>query len=283
MMDGSPFPDTRGLAHVALHQHPAHAAALRAIGATVRLVHLAEGGWANVLLRRFEPVTLALVPRGPVWPCGRAPGLRDLRDLRHALPARSALIVNAETELPRSLRIWPLVTPQTVAEWDLRPGPATLHAGLHQKWRNRLRTAATLPTRHAAMPADPAHWLLRHDAVQARARGYRPWPPALIAAHAARGGAHLFTAGPPDSPSAAQLFLLHGARATYQVGWTSDAGRAANAHTRLMWQAALALRDAGAQTLDLGTLDTQTAAGLARFKLGTGARPRALGPTVLVL
>lgn len=283
MMDGSPFPETRDLAHVALHQHPAHAAALRAVGATVRHVPLTQGGWANVLLRRFGPVTLALVPRGPVWPCGRAPGLHDLHELRRALPARCALLLNADTTLPRSWHLWPLVTAQTIAEWDLRPDPALLHAGLHQKWRNRLRAAATLPTRHATMPADPVHWLLRQDAAQARARGYRPWPPALIAAHAAQGGAHLFTAGPPDSPIAGQLFILHGARATYQIGWTSDAGRAANAHTRLMWQAALALRDAGAQTLDLGTLDTQTARGLARFKLGTGACPRALGPTVLVL
>lgn len=283
MMDGSLFPHTDTLAHVALHQHPAHAAALRAVGATVRHVALPGGGWANALLRRFGPMTLALVSRGPVWPCGRAATPDDLCALRGHLPARTTLLLNADTPLPRSCRILPLVTPQTIAEWDLRPPPDRLHAGLHQKWRNRLRTTASLQWRQSPMPPDPAHWLLRHDAEQAHARGYRPWPPALIAAHAAQGTALLFAAGPTQAPIATQLFLLHGARATYQIGWSSEAGRTANAHTRLLWQAALSLRDAGAQTLDLGTLDTHTAPGIARFKIATGARARALGPTVLVL
>ena len=48
-------------------------------------------------------------------------------------------------------------------------------------------------------------------------------------------------------------------------------------------QAALALRDDGVRWLDLGTVDTDVAPGLAHFKLGTGAELRQLGATVWVL
>ncbi|MCO0636575.1 GNAT family N-acetyltransferase [Lutimaribacter sp. EGI FJ00014] len=277
MMDGVATPVSE-MDHVPLQQHPAHAAALRAIGAGVLAVALPDGGRANVLLRRFGPLTLALLPRGPVWADGRAPNLDDLRAVRHALPARSILLVNGDTALPATPRLLPLVTPQTIAEWDLR-------AALHQKWRNRLARAerAHLPICHRAMPPDPAHWLLQREATQARQRRYRPWPPALLAAHAAQGTAHLFVAGPTQAPVAAMLFLLTGRRATYQIGWVNADGRSADAHRLLLWQAARTLREWGTTLLELGTIDTDTAPGLARYKLGTGARPRVLGATALVM
>ena len=281
MMDGAPFPPAE-LAHVPVQQHPAHAAALRRIGAGVRRIDLGDGGYAHALLRRLGPLRLALVPRGPVWPEPRAPRMDDLRALRRALPARTMLIVNGDGSLPRSLRILPLVTPQWVAEWDLTPPPDTLRAGLHQKWRNRLHRAGTAPVHEQAMPPDPDHWLLQHEGAAARRRGYAPWPAKLVVAHAAAGHARLFTAGPRDAPVAAMLFLLHGARATYQIGWSGAAGRTRDAHRLLLWHAAMALRGDGVRCLDLGTIDTETAPGLARFKLGTGARARPLGPTVLV-
>lgn len=65
MMDGAPFP-LDGPAHVPVQQHPAHAAALRRIGAGVQRIDLADSGYAHALLRRFGPLRLALVPRGPV-------------------------------------------------------------------------------------------------------------------------------------------------------------------------------------------------------------------------
>lgn len=50
----------------------------------------------------------------------------------------------------------------------------------------------------------------------------------------------------------------------------------------MLWQAALVLRGQGVQRLDLGAVDA-TNPGLARFKLGTGARLVSLGPSSLVL
>jgi hypothetical protein len=47
----------------------------------------------------------------------------------------------------------------------------------------------------------------------------------------------------------------------------------------LLWQAAVWLAGQGTRTLDLGAVDTVSAAGVARFKLGTGATARPLGGT----
>jgi hypothetical protein len=51
----------------------------------------------------------------------------------------------------------------------------------------------------------------------------------------------------------------------------------------MLARAAEALAAEGLRWLDLGTVDTEAAPGLARFKLGTGARLRRLGATCLVL
>jgi lipid II:glycine glycyltransferase (peptidoglycan interpeptide bridge formation enzyme) len=82
---------------------------------------------------------------------------------------------------------------------------------------------------------------------------------------------------------ASMLFLVHGRVATYQIGWSGEEGRRLSAHQLCLWEAMRALREAGVRRLDLGTVDTDAAPGLARFKIGAGARVRALGPTCLVL
>ena len=51
----------------------------------------------------------------------------------------------------------------------------------------------------------------------------------------------------------------------------------------LLLRAAEALWAEGVRWLDLGSLDSERAPGLARFKLGTGAELRPLGATCLVL
>ena len=51
----------------------------------------------------------------------------------------------------------------------------------------------------------------------------------------------------------------------------------------MLVRAAEALWVEGVRWLDLGSVDTERASGLARFKLGTGAELRRLGTTCLVL
>ncbi|MFP5481461.1 MAG: GNAT family N-acetyltransferase, partial [Alphaproteobacteria bacterium] len=82
---------------------------------------------------------------------------------------------------------------------------------------------------------------------------------------------------------AAMAFVVHGGSASYHLGWASMAAKAAGVHGVMLARAAEALRAEGVAWLDLGSVDTEAAPGLARFKLGTGAELRRLGATCLVL
>ena len=79
------------------------------------------------------------------------------------------------------------------------------------------------------------------------------------------------------------LMQMHPPVATYHIGWTNAHGRSLMAHHLLLWHAANDMANHGVTRLDLGTVDTQTAPGLARFKIGSGANIRPLGPTMIRL
>jgi lipid II:glycine glycyltransferase (peptidoglycan interpeptide bridge formation enzyme) len=81
---------------------------------------------------------------------------------------------------------------------------------------------------------------------------------------------------------AGMMFLIHGEAATYQVGWTSDTGREWHAHNLMLWRAIEALREKGVRVLDLGGVNTQRSAGIARFKMATGGQVRRLAGTYLL-
>ena len=83
--------------------------------------------------------------------------------------------------------------------------------------------------------------------------------------------------------AAAMAFVVEGASATYHLGWAGPEARARGVHGLMLYRAALALRAEGVRWLDLGSVDTEAAPGLARFKLGTGAGLHRLGHTLLVL
>jgi lipid II:glycine glycyltransferase (peptidoglycan interpeptide bridge formation enzyme) len=105
----------------------------------------------------------------------------------------------------------------------------------------------------------------------------------MIAALATAGpeAGQLFVAQGRAEPVAAMLFFLHGSVATYQVGWSTQDGRAASAGNLLMWRAMVALQAMGVDRIDLGHADPDGAPGLTRFKRGMGARLRPLGGTWL--
>ncbi len=271
-----------------LQQHPRYGAAMRAIGADVGWYDLTDGsgtlGTAQILRRRIGPLRLTWLPRGPVMAPGTEPGAA-------LMPLPGPSVVQPDT--PETARLYQshgyraLLTPSHVTELDLTPGPDALFSGLHGKWRNRLRAAQAgqLLIHHRPFDPDRDADLLILDQQQQRARGYRALPPGFTRAYAAthRQATRLFTAHDRAGMLAYLLFLLHGATATYHIGWAAPAARRTNAHTLLMWQAITYLHQRGLTRLDLGTLDTEATPGLARFKLGTGATARALGPTLLRL
>ncbi|QFT92922.1 FemAB family protein [Roseovarius sp. THAF9] len=272
----------------AVQQHPRYGAAMRAIGADVGWYALTDGsgtfGTAQILRRRIGPLRLTCLPRGPLL----APGIKPTAAL---IPLPGPSVVQPDT--PETARLYQshgyraLLTPAHVVELDLTPGPDALLAGLHGKWRNRLRAAQAgqLRTHHRPFDPDRDADLLILDQHQQRARGYRALPPEFTCAFAAthRQATRLFTAHDRAGMLAYLLFLLHGTTATYHVGWAAPAARRTHAHTLLMWQATTYLHQRGLTRLDLGTLDTEAAPGLARFKLGTGATARPLGATLLRL
>lgn len=248
-------------------QGAAYAAAASACGARVRWL---EFGCGRALAVERGP--LRLVSRGPVWE-GEPGAAERRRAIRRMARWPGMTLVTAGEEVA-GFGLVPLVTPMHHALWDLS---GDLRAGLAGKWRNRLvRAEASAKGRRAGRAA--LERLIAAEAVQRHARGYRALPAAFTLA-LDPGALRIW-----DWPGgAAMCFVVHGKSATYHLGWTSPEGRAAGVHGVILMRAAEALAAEGVRWLDLGTVDTEAAPGLARFKLGTGAALKRLGATMLVL
>lgn len=205
--------------------------------------------------------------------------------------ARTPIILSPNQPRPALARLGalPLIGPAHVALLDLSACHDRRRAALHQKWRNRLTRAQaqakthTLRITRQTMPSAPSHWLLGADQRQQRQRGYRSWPIALTLAYAQqnKGQAKLFQAFEGKQAIAGVLILRHGQAASYHISHATARGKALSAHNLLIWEAMTWLANTGCRQLDLGLINTEDAPGLARFKLGTGARLVQLGGTWL--
>ncbi len=281
----SDFADAPG---AAFQQSQAYAHAARACGARVEAAVLREGdqdgdqdgdqvlATAQMLRRRGLSVLL----RGPVWNVDL--GLADKRRALRRLARQGAALIATPEDALRGPGIVPLLTPRHVALWDLRPDPDDLRRGMAGKWRNALTAAEGRGVRAQAAPVKVLPGLIAAEAAQRKARGYRALPGAFSLALPAES-MRLWQWCRSGQVRASMAFVRHGDGATYHLGHADELARSAGAHRVLLWQAALALRAEGVRTLDLGDINTEDAIGLARFKLGTGADLRALGPTCLVL
>jgi hypothetical protein len=271
-------------AAVARRGRRVHRAVWRADGRAVALVQIVE--------RRFLGVaTVAALLRGPVWLDASADEkLAVLRGLRARWPRwryRFLLVQPDAAAAPElaALGLRRVMTGYSTSWLDLRREPDTLRKALDGKWRNQLRRGE-----EAKLAIDQAHggkhvaWLLEKDTAQSRARGYLGLGAALIqdiVAASERDAVLSLTAKIGPEPVAGVLFLRHGAAATYQVGWSGEAGRERHAHNLLLWRGALELRRRGAAWLDLGGIETTHAEGIAHFKLGLGGGVTTLAGTFL--
>ena len=248
--------------NVPLQQSPQFARALQAFG-----VDVSTAG-PVILQRRFG------------WLGSVALASRATPESIANTPVR---ILNGETFCPRAYRaagFRQIITPAHIAEWDLKN--PNLRAKLHGKWRNQLAKGENsgLCLRKTPWGGTP-HALFDHAAKLARARGFSSYPSGFLTAYAKAnsGDAILFEAFQNKALIAACLVLRHGATATYQTAWANQTGRALQAPRVLLWRAAMRLVSLGHTTFDLGVVETDQGAGLARFKLGTGAQVRQLGGT----
>lgn len=265
-----------------LQQSHSFVRALALLGRDAAITALQGCGQVLVVTRRIGPLgCLRFASRGPVF-------LTDATDDDRVAGLRAARLhlVNPGGEDPSILRRAGFAQVMSAATVTMLPIKADMDAQLAQadgKWRNAARQgiAAGLRLRQRRLCPVRDRWLLHADLTQQRAKRFRALPHAvsLAFAQANPGDAMVLTASEGTTPIAAMVFLRHGAAATYQIGWSGPRGRSLRAHHALLIDACRQFAAMGVTELDLGTVDTENAPGLARFKLGCGAVPHRLGGT----
>lgn len=275
----------------ALQQDWAYGDACSAMGSTVLRAEIRDGsesvGIAQFIHRPFLGLLHAAVgTRGPVWrrdlPSSTASEAMKLLVRTLPLPRFRGVFLTPEqtrAEHMQSSGFHRVMTPYNTIEVDLTQPFDDLRNSLHQKWRNRLNVAEGegMVIRRIDSRAEAYLWLLEAEERQQKQIGYRALPPAIVPAWQASGGKlRVYAAEHEDQIVGAMLFLLHGKRATYHIGWSNADGRHLSAHNLLLWTAMRKLSKAGVTVLDLGGLNTQDSPGIARFKLGSGGQIKTL-------
>lgn len=231
----------------------------------------------------------ALCTHGPIW-------IEDIeteekrfiyRALSRAVPVKWPKLVVFTPDEPRGdvesvSGIKRVMTGEATVRIDLEQDIDTLRKSMDQKWRNRLTAAEKSDLKFVNGGTKPAQyrWLLDLEETQREKRGYRALPAALTldwqnsksdkSSGSIGNGVSVYRADKGKECAGAMLVLEHGTMATYHIGWASEEGRKLGAHNLCLWNACLDLKSRGFKRLDLGGVNTQSGAGIARFKIGTG-------------
>lgn len=227
-------------------------------------------------VRWLEGSVLA-VERGRLRLISRSMGL-DRAGLRQ-LARWPGITVATPEALVAGLGLVPLVTPMHHAVWTLGPD---LRVGMARNWRGHLSQAERAGLRVTRGDARTLEALMAAEAVQRVRRRYLALPQGFSRV-LPQDALRIWEWRQAGRMQAAMCFIVHGTSASYHLSWGSDAARGAGVHGLMLVRAAEALWVEGVRWLDLGSVDTERAPGLARFKLGTGAELRRLGATCLVL
>jgi hypothetical protein len=244
-----------------LQQDWAYGACMKTLGVGVLRAFVEQDGapvaLAQFIIRRFVGglAHMALCSLGPVW-------LQPMS--------------GPELGLSRWRKV---MTGHSTVMLDLTLSMDTLRAQLDKRWRHRLGGAenSELTIHRVGTNAGQYRWLLDAEMQQREQRGLHGLP------------LHFFELYVPSRQQPAKtiltmradvgrdrvagmMFLIHGEAATYQVGWTSDAGRDLHAHNLILWKGIEELRERGVRKLDLGGVNTTRSAGIARFKMSTGGQ-----------
>lgn len=287
--------ESHAAAAASYQQDWAYGVALKAMSPSVQVLRAAvrrrDGSLAALAQIAARPFAMAgrfaLCTHGPIWVGGiSADDKRETcRLLKLSLPQRwpRLLVLTPDEATNEGLKeLSRVMTGDATVLIDLTKDEDALRAAMDQGWRNRLSKAerSDLVVQKAGVKPAQYRWLLEAEATQRARRGYRAMPVDMTErwqdakADGARGdkgaGLAVYRADLKRDAAAGMLFLIHGSRATYHVGWTSDEGRSNAAHNLLLWTAIRDLKGRGVAVLDLGGVNTQSGAGIARFKLETG-------------
>ena len=285
----------------ALQQDWAYGSTRVAMGSSVlRAVVHADGvpvAMAQFIVRRFGRwAGFALCSRGPIW----------LQNLRGADKAQAYKAIGQSIPLPglRFLMITPdesqspelglphlrrIMTGYATVMLDISKPMEELRANLDKRWRHRLGGAEKSELSIHRMGTNPGQyrWLLDAEMEQRVRRGLQGYPDIWFERYAEsrkQPSKNILSlrADVGRDRVAAMMFLLHGEAATYQVGWTSDAGRDLHAHNLILWKGIEELKERGIRQLDLGGVNTGRSAGIARFKMATGGVVKVLAGSYLL-
>jgi len=281
------FPYAPALRHT--QQLGARHGVIHMSGSAVGILQLGEVGLFGNAIHAIS------LDRGPLW----FEGCRSAQNIENFLTSfacqfprrlgrkRRILPEIENSELSKTVLEHAGMKPSTTTQFyktvwlDLAADEASLRAGLKGKWRNILskseRSAIALERDDRLRGLD--FLLVRHEEDRRTRRYSAPSSKlmaAIIAFMAPRGEVLLLHAKLEGRVIASVLVLIHGIAATYQIGWTSGAGRHHGAHHRLLWRAMLELKARGVRDFDLGGLNEESAEGVSRFKSGIGGRPSTL-------
>lgn len=274
-----------------LQQDWAYGACMKALGVDVQRACVTLNGepvaLAQCLVRKWLGVlSVVLCGRGPLWlrSLSGAEKARAYAAMKRSLPLSGLklMLVTPEEEASKDLGLSPwrrVMTGYSTVMLDITPSMDVLRAQLDKRWRHRLGGAenAALTVHRVGTNPGQYRWLLDADMQQRQERNLEGLPIAFfdLYAKARQTPAKTILTLRADwgrDRVAGMLFLIHGEAATYQLGWTSDQGRDLHAHNRVLWAAIEELKARGVRWLDLGGVNTQRSAGVARFKIKTGGR-----------
>ena len=254
-------------------------------GVPAGLVQILEAGFLKNMVHAL------ILDRGPVWLAGY--GTPDhfeafLHEFTRQFPARFGrkrrfIPEYNESECVRRALLQAGFKrqgdhPYQTSWLDLTQDEDELRAGLKKNWRNMVskaeRTALSLEWDDKG-----AHWLWMVGVYAADKKGkaYKgaslPLLKQLASHFLPKGKMVIARIIKEGRPVAGALFFLHGSCATYQIGWTGQAGRDCGAQHYLLWECCKMLKQKGLKDLDLGGFDETHSKGLATFKAGMGGDP----------
>lgn len=158
---------------------------------------------------------------------------------------------------------------------DLRPSLDDLRKNLYSGWRQSLLKAEkkSINIIHD-YKGQYVSWLLREYEKDKTIKGYSGVTQKTLLAlarHFLSGENMLISVAQVDNrPIAAIVVFIHGFSATYQIGFTSAAGRELCAHHLLLWDVLTVLKERSVYDFDLGGFNEGSAQGVKAFKQAMG-------------